>query len=534
MNCKSFNHCALVFAVAATMTACSSDNNSRNRSTPSSPAVEMDPFAVSDWFDAASANPSLNNNRGVSAPIDDNGIPSGNTSSIENASFPLSTFAPGGVWNGNTISSEMTNTDYIGAINPDGSDNWYEDWTIVIEGNNSVWDANDQASVDNDGTLATCPAGTTLIMGETFNSLIGTLSNDEDGLITASGDMPVCQLPATISSDVTLTNNAVYRINQAAPGTLVGNGDKTSDRNYADVTLTIEEGTLIYGGDANALVITRGASVDINGTASNPVVMTSQQQLINRFDGVMSTSSNSARGEWAGFALMGEARSNECGDVNNCQVEAEGNIGSYGGIDDADSSGEIDYLVIRQAGNEISPDNELNGLTLFSVGYGTNIDYVQIHRGSDDGFEHFGSSNFVTHMVVTGADDDSVDWGQGWTGGAQWVLVVQEAGAGDHGIEADNDGDDPNADPISNPLLANMTFVTSNEDSAILLRRGTRAQIHNTIVAGLNSTGCEGIDLDDNATFERALENGGMAANPSLSLVMRNALLECDPAFVDD
>ena len=61
-------------------------------------------------------------------------------------------------------------------------------------------------------------------------------------------------------------------------------------------------------------------------------------------------------------------RSNECGDP--CDVNAEGNIGSYGGTDDSDDSGFIRYLVIRHAGNDIDGNgNELNGLTMFATGF---------------------------------------------------------------------------------------------------------------------------------------------------------------------
>ncbi len=166
----------------------------------------------------------------------------------------------------------------------------------------------------------------------------------------------------------------------------------------------------------------------------------------------------SGRGEWAGLAIMGFGDTNQCG-PSPCNVNAEGNIGFYGGDrSEQDDSGFLAYVVIRHAGNDIDGQgNELNGLTMFGAGAGTRASFVQVHQGLDDGVEHFGSADFMDHLVLTNNADDSFDWGQGYVGGAQFVLVIQASDAGDRGIEADNDENDPNAAPVSAPTLANMT-----------------------------------------------------------------------------
>jgi hypothetical protein len=68
----------------------------------------------------------------------------------------------------------------------------------------------------------------------------------------------------------------------------------------------------------------------------------------------------------------------------------------------------------------------------------------------------------MKHMVLTGINDDSLDWGLGWTGKAQHILVQQAADDGDRGIEADNNGDNPDINPRSNPILSNMTLIGSS------------------------------------------------------------------------
>src|SRR5690606_16052710 len=103
--------------------------------------------------------------------------------------------------------------------------------------------------------------------------------------------------------------------------------------------------------------------------------------------------------------------------------------------------------------------NELQGLTTGGVGSGTTIDHVQVHNSSDDGVEFFGGRQNVKYLVVTGADDDSLDTDLGYKGFIQFVIAVQrDAGNGDSMIEADSNGNE-DALPRQNTRLANFTFV---------------------------------------------------------------------------
>jgi hypothetical protein len=346
------------------------------------------------------------------------------------------------------------------------------------------------------------------------------LEKDEASLITA-GDMDVCQLQDRYSSagTITLTNDNVYILSDGFPGTLVGNGDNDNSADDVAVNLQIEPGTLIVGSAEEALIITRGATIQANGTAADPIVMTSSDQIEGRFDGDTATEVSTGRGEWAGLALMGKAPSNEC--TAPCNNSAEGNIGLYGGDVATDSSGSLQYVVVRHAGNDIDGQgNELNGISYFGTGSGTSTDYIQVHLNLDDGIEHFGSNDFVSHAVLTGNGDDSVDWGQGWTGGVQHVVVVHAEDSADRGIEADNDGTNPEVTPISKVLVANATFVAgANSGDGITLRRGTMAKLANIIVSGFGDC----IDIDEDATFNRIA--GYDTISDDLNLV--NSLFDC-------
>ncbi|MEO1337865.1 MAG: hypothetical protein AAFV29_19635, partial [Myxococcota bacterium] len=254
------------------------------------------------------------------------------------------------------------------------------------------------------------------------------------------GDCPgsVCTLTGVITEDQTLTANFQYLLR----GTVfVGDGTNPT-------TLTIQPGTTILGDRATTgtLVVRRGSKLEAVGTVESPIVFTSNQPQGSR-----------SPGDWGGVILNGRAPINRCGlDAEQCaafnQAFGEGGTGFYGGNDDDDDSGELRYVRIEFAGKLLSPENELNGLALQGVGRGTVLDYIQIHRGKDDGIEFFGGTVDFQHILVTGAQDDSFDWTEGWTGRGQFLVVQQWPDDADNGIEADNNDDDRNLLPRARPL----------------------------------------------------------------------------------
>lgn len=261
-------------------------------------------------------------------------------------------------------------------------------------------------------------------------------------------------------------------------------------------TLTIEPGTRIYGSSATngALVIARGARLLAEGTREAPIVMTSDQREGQR-----------ARGDWGGLIINGAAPLNLPGGV----AEGEGDTGEYGGDAEDDDSGVLRYVRVEFAGAEFSPDNELNGIAFQGVGNRTEVDYVQVHFNKDDGVEFFGGTVNAKHVVCTGIADDSFDWTDGWRGKGQFWLAQQRGDDADRGIEADNNGENNDLEPVSNPTLFNLTLIGDPDrgdesDTGVLLRAGTGATIANSIVMGFKVFG---LDVDDPATHANA-ENG--------------------------
>lgn len=320
---------------------------------------------------------------------------------------------------------------------------------------------------------------------------------------TAAGS---CVLSGEINQNITLTKNIQWVL---SGGVFIG-GDNSSS-----AMLTINPGTKIFGQQgADFLWIRRGSKIFAEGTPDNPIVMSGPLQQ--------------SAGEWGGLVISGNAPVNGCNvGVNPCEVPFEAITSEFfGGNNPNDNSGIIKYTQILFAGFPVRPDEELNGFTLNGVGAGTLIQFVHVHEGVDDGVEMFGGTAQMKHLVLTNIGDDSFDWGSGWTGKAQFILVKQAPSDGDRGIEADNNEVNNDIEPRAKPILSNMTFIGAPvATQGILLRRGTGANIWNTVITGFPDC----ISIDSEATFL----NAGTPGNLSGELTMVNSFVNCANNFKD-
>lgn len=297
----------------------------------------------------------------------------------------------------------------------------------------------------------------------------------------------VCVLEGRIEQNVTLSSDYNYLLDGEV---VIGNGDAelTGSATPDEYTLTIEAGTEVFGENDSYLVITRGSKINAAGTAQNPITFSSVDE---GYEGA---------GEWGGVVLMGFALTNQnpgTGDIN-ILAEAVGETEAryYGGADNDDNSGTMQYVRITEGGYEIKTDEEINGLTLFGVGRGTTLDHIQVNSNQDDGIEFFGGTARVSHLVLTDNLDDSIDWDLGFQGNIQYALVTKVAESG-YGMETDNDGDDFDNQPRSRPTLANVTIVgAAGADAGAKHREGTGAFVHNSIYTGDDE--CLDVDSQNN------------------------------------
>ncbi|HEX7077132.1 MAG TPA: T9SS type A sorting domain-containing protein [Candidatus Eisenbacteria bacterium] len=258
--------------------------------------------------------------------------------------------------------------------------------------------------------------------------------------------------------------------------------------------LTIDPGVYIYGEKATVgyLTIDRGAQIMALGTKSAPIVLTSDQ-----------SPGSMAAGDDGGLVIHGRAVANCLASPSDSCV-SEGGAGYYGGNDDNDNSGTIRYMRIEYSGQEISPDNELNSLTMNALGRGTSIEYVQTMEGFDDAFEWFGGTVHLKHIVGIAEGDDGLDWQLGFRGRVQFAVIQQEPGKGDKGNEADNSEFNFVAEPESNPIFSNITYIGAPTGGAgstnigVHWRRGTAGTLVNSIVLGFRGPG---LQLSDPETY---------------------------------
>lgn len=252
-------------------------------------------------------------------------------------------------------------------------------------------------------------------------------------------------------------------------------------------TLTIPAGTTIKAAATGAdvyVAIAQGAKIDANGTASNPIIFTSNSNTPNA-------------GDWGGLILLGKAPINS---VVGGDATSTSEIASlpYGGSSTDDNSGTIRYVRVEYSGGKADGQSENNGISFYGVGNGTTVEYLQAYEGKDDGVEFFGGTVNVDYLAVINAEDDSIDWTEGYTGTIT-NAYVQHGVDHDKGIEADGFNTDigNNADPkfYSKPTVINLTIVglgSGTGSEAIRLRAGTQGIFTNVSLVGFE----EGFDLD--------------------------------------
>ncbi|WP_341903387.1 T9SS type A sorting domain-containing protein [Fluviicola taffensis] len=255
-----------------------------------------------------------------------------------------------------------------------------------------------------------------------------------------------------------------------------------------NATLTIEPGTIIMGDKAvlgSGLFITKGAKLMAQGTVNAPIVFTSNQAVGSR-----------SAGDWGGIILLGKGVNNQANGVANIEGLAPTTDTEFGGgmtSDNADNSGKLTYVRIEFPGYAYQTDKEINGLTLGSVGSGTEINFVQVSFSNDDAFEWFGGAVNAKHLVSYRNLDDDFDTDFGYSGNVQFGLIVRDPNIADNpavstseGFESDNDATGSANTPQTNPTFTNVTAIgpyRGNTANTIAngYRRGARIRKNSAI-----------------------------------------------------
>ncbi|WP_299004516.1 hypothetical protein [uncultured Tenacibaculum sp.] len=283
-------------------------------------------------------------------------------------------------------------------------------------------------------------------------------------------------LAGEVTGEVTLKADIEYQLTSSF---IVKDGGK----------LTIPAGTVIKatGGTSAYIAVAQGGQIFIDGEANNPVVMTSG-------------AATPAPKDWGGLVVCGQAPTN-VGDIATSEVAGL----AYGGNIANDNSGSIRYLRIEYTGATFNSSKEFNGLSLFGVGSGTTVEYVQSYEGGDDGIEFFGGTVNGKYLVSTNSGDDSIDFADGWAGtGEYWYI----SGSAKAGIEGSNNGNDGDAAPVTNATLRNISIVGPVTEGALYYKEGGgNFTIENFYVSGVD-LGVKVKDTDAEAAVR--IENGDL------------------------
>ncbi|MCX6141235.1 MAG: hypothetical protein NTX15_10485 [Candidatus Kapabacteria bacterium] len=310
--------------------------------------------------------------------------------------------------------------------------------------------------------------------------------------------------PFTIESPQVITPDSVLR------GEITGRIYLSNTKIYgldgyvfvnAGGVIEVQPGTIVVGdtiGQNSVLCINKGAKLIANGTKEMPIIFTSSGAPGQR-----------ARGDWGGIVICGNARTNHPGG----QAAIEGGIaetttggrGWFGGTDDDDSSGSLQYVRIEFAGIAVAPNNELNSLTMGGVGRRTVLRYIQCSYGNDDSFEWFGGSVNAKYLIAYGGLDDDFDTDNGFSGKVQFGLGKRFRTVADvstsQAFESDNDANASFNRPLTSAVFTNMTLIGGVQDTSwttgsganqyssrygagAQIRRNSRQSIFNSVFVG--------------------------------------------------
>ena len=225
-------------------------------------------------------------------------------------------------------------------------------------------------------------------------------------------------------------------------------------------TVTIPAGTIIKGDKLSkgTLIFEPGSKILAQGTATNPIIFTS-----NLEPGLRNL------GDWGGLVIAGKAPHNlatGAAAITDLPTVEGGPTTRVSALspDPADNSGVLSYVRIEWAGVALSPNNEINGLSLYAVGSGTKIDHVQVSFANDDSIEWFGGNVNMNYLIAYRGIDDDFDTDNGYSGNVQFGLGVRDLTiadqSGSKGFESDNSGTSPfTQTPQTLCVFSNFTLI---------------------------------------------------------------------------
>ena len=208
------------------------------------------------------------------------------------------------------------------------------------------------------------------------------------------------------------------------------------------ITLTIEPGAVFTAKSSvgTSLVVLKGGKIDAQGTATEPIIFTSD---------------NKKPGDWGGITIYGNAPIKAANGASTALSE-DGNNQTYGGNDANDNSGVMKYVRVEYGGRKIGDGtSETNTMTFYAVGAGTILENLVAYKGTDDGYEFFGGTVSASNLVSYGNYDDAFDWQDSWSGQNNSNWFAYQTSIGNFGMEIESSS---NADNTA-PKISGITLI---------------------------------------------------------------------------
>jgi hypothetical protein len=285
-------------------------------------------------------------------------------------------------------------------------------------------------------------------------------------------------LTGTINTNLKLTKSNTYR--------LVGTVYVTNN-----AVLTIEPGTVIRGDkeSCGTLVITKGSKIIAEGTSTDPIIFTSNNNISER-----------RPGDWGGIVILGEAPINKIGGVGYLDYNLDPTVSYYGGQDPNNNSGILKYVRIEYSGRKINALKELNGLSLAGVGKSTKLEFIQISFSNDDSFECYGGEVNFNNLISYRATDDDFDFTQGAQCNIANSIAIRNPYSSDISgsrcFEIDSYDKIENADvskKLTKIIANNITLVNTEDNNqglvreAVYIKEKSYFSLNNSIVDGFST-----------------------------------------------
>jgi hypothetical protein len=323
-----------------------------------------------------------------------------------------------------------------------------------------------------------------ILLISAFASLFFYQCQPDEIILTPKKDQEIIVISENISSDVTWTSGNTYVLESMIAVT-------------DNATLTIEPCVVVKADNGTTgLIVSQGAKIDAQGTATCPIIFTSIEDSIEPGTVLSPNLTEEDHGLWSGIFILGNAPASTGLPSNIISLLPEYGEFAYGGDNPEDNSGTLAYVSIRHTGYETAPFETPSGLNLGGVGTGTTIDKVEVFACTDDGFLIYGGTVNVTNVVASGFRDDGLDCDVGFAGIVDNLIGI---GGNDNNYALELSGGDGPENPSF--TIQNASFKGSQVGEGYIdFRANVNCTVENAYFFGFDANAQVSLDKDEDAS----------------------------------